>query len=368
MLVLLQKLALHLQEKKPFVSYRKPGENKVNTLLQQTDDCFTTTDFSEQGFVFAPFLSEKPALYIPTSDSEVIETVFEPKKTDANFLNQNNETDLIAKNHHLKLVEKGLKAIESGKLQKVVLTRKHSVEFPEQGPWMIFERLLENYPEAFVYVWFHPDSGLWMGATPEKLLQVKANHLTTMSLAGTQKNTGVNVIWKQKEKLEQAIVTDFIVEQLSPKLENILISETKSFAAGKLWHLKTDISGKVLENNLREIVDALHPTPAVCGFPRIAAKEFILQNEDFDREFYTGFLGELNIISRKERARNERNQENKAYVSLKPVTDLYVNLRCMKIENEKALLFAGGGITADSNPESEWEETLHKIQTMLNVL
>ncbi|WP_374958131.1 chorismate-binding protein, partial [Gilvibacter sp.] len=78
------------------------------------------------------------------------------------------------------------------------------------------------------------------------------------------------------------------------------------------------------------------------------AKEFILQNEGYNREFYTGFLGPVN--------------ENGASASL------MVNLRCMKIENNTARIFVGGGITIGSQPADEWQEIQNKMQTMLQVL
>ena len=100
------------------------------------------------------------------------------------------------------------------------------------------------------------------------------------------------------------------------------------------------------EVDVWEIVKALHPTPAVCGYPTEKAREFILANESYDRQYYTGFCGLV--------------EENKL--------DLYVNLRCMQLKEGKAHLYVGGGITKDSNPESEFAETQHKAQTMLAVL
>lgn len=368
MLVLLQKMALHFQQEIPFVAYKKPGEPNVKALLQKTEKHFSTTDFSEKGFVFAPFSTQNSALLIPFSEAESMEVVFETAELDENYLPRK-KAGAKEKNHHLELVKKGIEAIKAGKLQKVVLARQHSVEFPEHDPWLIFQRLLEKYPSAFVYAWFHPKSGLWMGATPENLLHIESNYLKTVSLAGTRKNMGDDeVIWLEKEKKEQSLVTDFILEKLRPKLESVNISEPRTSEAGNLWHLKTCISGKLKENGTKEIIESLHPTPAVCGLPRNDARNFILKNENFDRQFYSGFLGELNLDTKKERSPKNRNQENKAYFSVKPVTDLYVNLRCMKFYQNAAQIFAGGGITEESDPESEWEETLSKIETMAHVL
>ena len=95
------------------------------------------------------------------------------------------------------------------------------------------------------------------------------------------------------------------------------------------------------------MLELLHPTSAVCGMPKMAALEFIQSHENYDREFYSGFLGPVNV-------------ENE--------TNLFVNLRCTKIQNRTATLYAGGGITEDSIPEKEWQETELKCQTMLAVL
>ena len=97
----------------------------------------------------------------------------------------------------------------------------------------------------------------------------------------------------------------------------------------------------------------MHPTPAVCGLPRDLAKDFILENEDYDRSFYTGFLGELNINSSKLN---------------KQKTELFVNLRCMSVDDYKARIFVGGGVTKDSIAKKEWQETVSKTQTIKKVL
>ena len=101
------------------------------------------------------------------------------------------------------------------------------------------------------------------------------------------------------------------------------------------------------------MIRILHPTPAVCGFSREIAREFIIENENYNRSFYTGFLGELNL--------QNFNKDKKK-------SALFVNLRCMKIENNKVSIFVGGGITKGSNAEKEWQETVFKSKTMKYVL
>jgi isochorismate synthase len=96
----------------------------------------------------------------------------------------------------------------------------------------------------------------------------------------------------------------------------------------------------------------LHPTPAVCGLPKNEALSFILEHEIHNREFYSGFLGPVNMTSG--RGRNS--------------SSLYVNLRCMKLRENTAILYAGCGITVESEPEKEWQETELKANTLLSVI
>ena len=222
-----------------------------------------------------------------------------------------------------------------------------------------------------MYYWFHPETGIWLGATPETLLNVERDKFKTMSLAGTQSFQGTsNVNWGEKEIEEQQIVTDSILENLKDKVSGAIHkSEPYTTRAGNLLHLQTDIQGMLnTKSRLKNLLLALHPTPAVCGLPKEKAKKFILENENYDREFYSGFLGELNMKKEIKRNSNPRNQENQAYASILKQTSLFVNLRCMKLEAGKASLFIGGGITKDSNAADEWQETVNKSQTIKAVL
>ena len=141
-----------------------------------------------------------------------------------------------------------------------------------------------------------------------------------------------------------------------------------SVEAGQLWHLRTEIKGVFKPGKFGEVLRALHPTPAVCGTPLSNAKRFIVENENYDRSFYTGFLGELNFSTELARNKNRRNQENSAYRSVVKKSELFVNLRCMQICKTVISIYVGGGITSDSIPESEWNETVLKSNTMFRVL
>lgn len=165
-------------------------------------------------------------------------------------------------------------------------------------------------------------------------------------------------------------MTDTIASRLDPFIKELFIGEIENHKAGNLLHLKTPISGKIDETAvpLKEVINALHPTPAVCGLPVEDAKEFIIKNENYDRSYYTGFLGELNLKNESSRATSRRNVENLAYRSIKKSTHLFVNLRCMEHTAAGIQIYVGGGITSASIPEDEWEETRHKLETMGKVL
>lgn len=363
-------------QKLPFVAYRKPDAKQGTAYLQNFAELFITEDFSESGFIFAPFDSRREVILIPEKDSE--KHIFDTEDSEAS--GSGNDVDVKtsdseeAKQRHISLVEKGLEKLVSGELEKVVLSRVEQMALTNADPVRLFKDLLQNYPTAFVYLWYHPEVGCWLAATPETLLKVEGSRFRTMALAGTQKFLGsTEVSWGEKEKQEQQFVTDSILENLERAgvpSSGIRKSEVYTAKAGNLLHLRTDISGR-LQNpteGLKKIISALHPTPAVCGLPKEKAKEFILAEEGYDREFYTGFLGELNLQKNVQRSRTRRNVENLAYRAVKKETDLYVNLRCMKIENRKAILFVGGGITKDSVPEDEWQETVNKAETMKAVI
>ena len=337
----------------PFVLYKKPDDNKVVGYFQKNDHLYFAENFEEAGFIFAPFDGSQKIL-IPynqsvkwsafvTSDDEILES--EIKELENKH----------GQEHFEQLVQKGIDAIEQGTFKKVVLSRKEIIDLANFDVVSVFEKLIQSYPNAFCYCWFHPKVGLWMGATPERLLKADNKKFSTMALAGTQKSQDVaEVIWEQKEMEEQQFVTDFILNNLKELTSEVAISSPYTFKAGALLHIKTDIEGIVNDNsNLKQLISVLHPTPAVCGLPRQEAKVFIFENEDYDREYYSGFLGELN-----------KEGFNKDAIK----SDLYVNLRCMKIKDNQAHLYMGCGITKDSNPRKEWEESVNKSMTMKRML
>lgn len=348
-----EKIKRHKAQNLPFVMYSKPNSDTVFGLLQTKNTLFEVKDFSEKGFIFASFDKSKMIL-IPESESEKIKTLF-ANKTNFSIPTKDSKSDASAKLPFETLVEKGIQAIADKEFKKVVLSRKEVVSLSDFDCIETFQNIIQLYPATFTYCFFHPQVGLWMGATPEQLLKASTNTFETTALAGTQKanDASTEIIWEQKEKDEQQYVTDFIVKRLKDVASELTISKPYSLKAGAIWHIKTDISGVLNKNSsLKEVVDLLHPTPAVCGLPKKKAMEFIVANENYDRTFYTGFLGEL----------------NSSLTSGNIFSDLFVNLRCMQIENDKVILYMGCGITKESIPAKEWEESVNKSMTMKKVL
>jgi len=365
-----KKVEKQFLDKLPFVAYRKPNSDEVRVILQKNDGLHNVSDYSESGFVFAPFDDREDAVLIPLDDSETFTFSFVISDKRVIPLS-NEEVSSKGKEYHINLVEKGIDAIHHNYLKKVVLSRRETESLSKANPLHLFKRLLQNYPTAFVYCWYHPKVGLWLGATPETLLRAEGNRFETMALAGTQlyKDT-LDVAWEAKEKEEQQLVTDYVVDNLRSSVDSLNVSEAKTVKAGKMLHLQTKITGtfNFQQSNFKSLLSKLHPTPAICGIPKEIAKKFILDNEFYFREFYTGFLGELNLQEKKSRNSNRRNVENSAYSSVKKVSNLYVNLRCMQLQDNNAIIYVGGGITKDSIPENEWQETVNKTNTMKKVL
>ncbi len=162
-----------------------------------------------------------------------------------------------------------------------------------------------------------------------------------------------SVAWTQKDIEEQALVCRYIISCFKKiRLREYVETGPKTVVAGNLLHLKTDYDVDMTATGFPQLgsimLKLLHPTSAVCGMPLQNALDFLAKEEKYDREFYSGFIGPVNIDSE---------------------SHIYVNLRCMQIlKDKKAQLYAGAGVTSDSIPEKEWEETEIKMNTLLNVI
>ena len=333
----------HLADNLPFVLYRLPKNHVVKGIFQNNATTSIGSSFSGSGFVFAPFSTNGRTLWL-RPDTCICAT--QHQNTAPKISKEALEVDGKA---HRALVKKAVGAIKNGAFTKVVLSKPFTLAL-EIAPTLLFSKALALYPEAFCYLWFHPLTGIWLGASPELLAKTSNGYFYTTALAGTVAQTDKNrPNWTKKEFEEQELVTTYLKAALAKYLSEIEVTPLKSILAGKLWHLKTDISGR-MENwdSLEAIIGAIHPTSAVCGLPKREAMAFILENEGYDRAYYTGYLGEI---------LGEHGEAS-----------IFVNLRCLHIAQGKVSIYVGGGITKDSDPQKEWDELLHKSGTMLALL
>ncbi len=350
---LFEKINQQKSQNLPFVIYSKPNSDKTVGLFQMNDQLYSLNDFQSKGFAFVPF-DEGFTCYIPKDFSEVIieENSFEVINLDF-ISNIFKDVNFNQKRQFEELVKKAIQNINSGLTEKIVVSRKESISINSFDIELAFKKMLSVYKSAFKYCFFHPKIGLWIGATPEQFLKTENNTLKTVALAGTRL-VNQNEIWGGKEVNEQQYVTDFIVSNIKEYTNSINVSKPYTVTAGNIQHIKTDISATLKSlDDLELIVKKMHPTPAVCGLPKETSKDFIIKNENYSRKYYAGFLGELNFC----------------FESNQPLfSDLFVNLRCMEIEDKTADIYVGCGITKDSNPEQEFIETKNKSVTMKSIL
>jgi len=289
------------------------------------------------GFLIAPFLKNDKATLIHAD--------YQPSEKKYNDSPQESPIE-SSKPIYFNQFKKYQDALKSGRLKKAILSRVISTEIVESELDEVLFKLKKEYPKTLVYLFRTQNFGTWIGATPEQLVRYQNQQLSLHSLAGTLPSASTEN-WQQKEKDEQQFVTDFIAEILTQNRVNYQKNEAKTVFAGPVKHLRTDFSAnqKIHPPQLLKIIENLHPTPAVCGIPTERAYQLIASTEMHKRLCYTGFLGEFDFDN----------------------CNLFVNLRCAQIADNKAFLFVGGGITKDSDAEKEWEETNHKAQTLLNV-
>ncbi len=377
----------------PVALWRTPDDKQKYGIVNFSENIQASKiDFTnnQAGFAFSPFRNDtgnctlfiKSHLFLNSKDKTFAETA-EPNYSDsenikrAGFIKsfnklietgKNNQVKwftgnsdkpaiVYSKNDFCKLIEHSVEHIKSSDVRKIVASRTLEIELAADfDPVRLFNDLTDQYPDAFVSLVSIPGTGTWIGATPETLVSLKENHLTTMALAGTKARTVdvplPGIEWNHKEIEEQELVAEYI-RNCFKKLdcENFEERAPMTIKAGNVVHLQSLFKIKMDEKKLKDFANRflylLHPTPAVCGLPKDEALSFILEHEIHNREFYSGFLGPVNINSR---------------------STLFVNLRCMQLREKTAVLYAGCGITSDSDPEKEWKETELKANTLLSVI
>ena len=300
----------------------------------------------KQGFLFAPFIASKEHPILLMEKAEVTRCGLELSAS-LNDLKLSEVSNIA--DHYLYTFNTFHTALKEKLFQKLVLARSVKVEVCEFDLEQLFLTACQLYPCQHIALVSSPQSGTWLMATPEILLEKQQGELwQTMALAGTMHKTEAEQEWSEKNKQEHEDVSTYILNCLAKYADTINVSDPYTTVAANLAHLRTDISFIPRdEQRIGDLLADLHPTPAVCGIPKEKAKEFIIANEGMDRSYYSGFVGSLNMGGE---------------------THLYVSLRCMQIMKNSCRLYAGGGLLAESCVESEWKETEAKLQTMRKLL
>ncbi len=352
-------LSLCLRKAMPFVAYRMPESSKIKLLLGLKLEPFVFQGqniCSQKGFVIVPFDNEHQQAYIISAQFEADFSNY-PTET-LNFLEAlpdkelqlNQSLNTSAYDDYKQEFTAMHKAIQEGVISKAILSRcqlEAQTNISDIASYYL--QLCETCHTTYNYLLYTPETGLWMGASPEVFLRGNQEDIETVSLAGTLKKDQ-QAQWADKELAEQDIVTDYISEQLEQ-------FEVKAYSkhgpmtvhAGHVSHLKTifRFPRTTVESHLGQFVEALHPTPAVCGYPKDKSKSIILETENHERGLYAGFLGAV--------------AENGDF-------DFFVNIRCLQYFKDATGIYVGGGITAKSELEKEYQETQLKAEGLLKIL
>ncbi len=340
-----------IKQKSPFALYRLPGEQQIHCIAHKSPTVVLEQGMpfpSAPGFVFYPFHPDNntPTYFIGADyHFSCLFKDITPQEISVDYSFETVETENIETTEavHIKKVQEAIDTIKKGQLKKVILSRVQTYKGIEKSPIKTFIELCGKYSNTFVSLVYIPGKVLWLTVSPELLVSSTKDEIKTAAVAGTIPPKG---IWTEKEIEEQKLVTHYIRNVLEKYCSEIDLRGPVELNTGNVIHLRTMFTAQ-LDSGLWDLVMDLHPTPAVCGVPKEEAKKFILQTELHKRKYYSGFLGPCNIHGE---------------------TNLFVNLRCADLSGNKADLYIGGGITVDSSPQAEWDETVIKANTLLSVL
>lgn len=250
--------------------------------------------------------------------------------------------------------------MRQGKLNKAVLARVLALDFAEEiDISSVFYQLTQANPEGYSYaVSSDPvQKGWFIGASPELLVGKKQSAVWSRPVAGTlarhadpvqDQNNAQQLLASRKDQHEHAVVIEMIADQLSPFCQQLHIpKKPELIKTQRLWHLATQIQGQLKDpdTHVLDLVQRLHPTPAICGQPTTVARDLIAQLEPFERELFAGTMG---------------------WADAHGDGEWSVTVRCARILGQQARLFAGAGIVQASSPEAEHAETAAKFRTVLD--
>ncbi len=338
------------------VMYRLPGQRTYHTLGCKPREISDANELaSHSGFVFAPFDTNGgkcPILLFEgrAEAHEPAEATATPTENEGTPTTVCTEKDETADKERYTKAFAALHGMVANKdLGKVVLSRKSEVKVRKIAPEDIFLRACALHPDAFVAMVRTPSNGTWLCATPELLVEVNGATGRTMALAGTKQAAGdCAVAWDGKNRDEQRVVAQYVRERIEETTAKVNETAPKTVRAGNVCHLRSTFTFTI-ENgvSIGQLASKLHPTPAVCGFPQDRALKAIVANEGYDREYFSGYCGPVNTGG---------------------TSRLFVTLRCMKMTDGTATLYAGGGLMPGSVASDEWDETEAKMEAMRKLL
>lgn len=348
-----------LQHNIPFVLYALPSDDELCFHAALPDKngeshAFNEEDNSDTFFINFYGNDEPYTAGVPFQfDAQGILNHIESNKNiifdDALIRPSKNSTYGISYNMAFNTVKQRLKKTGG----KVVLSQHQTIVSTRNFQEVIYELFCSN-PSSFRYVCFTPETGVWLGATPELLLKSGKidDEYITMSLAGTKPITD-NTPWDEKNLEEQQYVTEFIRNDLKQMNLDVEVEDISELPYGNIKHLCNviNVKGKI---DVIDVLNELSPTPAVSGIPRDIAMAEIDAFETHCRRCYSGYVGI---------------RENNKY-------QVYVNIRCaflakVMVDGKDAFiynLYSGGGILATSDCSSEWQEAQSKISKLKQII
>ena len=341
-----------------YAIFRLPHAEHCTLIKGDAEVVPSLADISnEQGFLLAPFMpsDEDPILLIKGDVQEMttpLPSHLSSLTSHLSSLISHFSSPLSPLTSYSADFATFHQALTEGRFQKLVLARCMALPAAARSPLQLFEEACRRYPRMCVSLVSTPQSGTWLTATPEILLEGNGHEWRTIALAGTMRlrndradNEGQHLRWSAKNIQEQRYVASYLADVLRCHADNIHEEGPRTVRAANLVHLRSDFTFSLNNKCTRvgELLQALHPTPAVCGLPKAEAQRFILANEHTSRHYYSGFMGTLNLSQS---------------------THLYVSLRCMHITATACHLYAGGGLLRESIERQEWLETEAKMEAM----
>jgi len=251
-------------------------------------------------------------------------------------------------------------AIRAGELEKAVLAR--TLCLTRSGgfhPQPALRYLRGNFPECYLFAISHAETGTtFLGATPERIVYRQGERAYITSLAGSAPRGSTpaeddrianELLHDPKNRLEHQLVLESILEALVPIGEGVEAApEPTIHRLPNVQHLFTPVTARVgPETGLLDLVDRIHPTPAICGHPTQDALDLIAAEEPFPRGWYAGPIG---------------------WIDAEGDGEFVVGLRSALLHDDRATLYAGCGIMGDSDPRSEFDEANLKFRPMLEAL